>query len=52
MVHWKKNCFAVSHGSSGKVFIHELFHLFLAVGEGSAIESITLKAVFVASAWL
>jgi len=52
IVHWKKNCFAVPRGSSGKAFVRELARLFLAVGEGSAIESIALKAVFVASALL
>ena len=36
----------------GKAFVREIAHLFLAVGEGSALESIALKAVFVASAWL
>jgi len=50
--HWKKNCFAVPHGASGKAFVCELAHLFLAVGEGSTLELIALKAVFVASALL
>jgi len=52
IVHWKKNCFAVPHGASGKAFVRELARLFLAVGEDSALESIALKALFVASALL
>ena len=35
-------------GSVGKQFVSELALLFRAVGEGSALESIALKAVFLA----
>ena len=48
IVHWKKNSFDVPHGSIGKRFVAELTRLFRAVGEGSSLESIALKAVFVA----
>ena len=47
IVHWKKNSFDVSHGSVGKRFVAELAWLFRAVGKGSSLESIALKAVFV-----
>ena len=47
IVHWKKNSFDVPHGSVGKRFVAELARLFHAVGEGSSLESIALKAVFV-----
>ena len=47
-VHWKKNNFEVPRGSVGKQFVSELARLFRVVGEGSALESIALKAVFVA----
>ena len=48
IVHWKKNSFDVPHGSVGKHFVAELAWLFrAAVGEGSSLESIALKAVFV-----
>ena len=46
VVHWKKNNFEVPRGSVGKQFVSELALLFRAVGEGSALESIPLKAVF------
>ena len=48
VVHWRKNSFDVPHGSAGKQFVAELARLFRAVGEGSALESVALKAVFVA----
>ena len=48
VVHWKKNNFEVPRGSVGKQFVSELALLFRAVGEGSALESIALKAVFLA----
>ena len=48
MVHWRRNVFEVPRGSAGKAFVCELARLFRAVGQGSALESIALKAVFVA----
>ena len=48
VVHWRKNCFEVPRGSIGKQFVSELARLFRAVGEGSALESIALKAMLVA----
>ena len=51
VVHWRKNCFEVPRGSIGKQFVSELARLFRAVGEGSAFESITLKAMLVASVY-
>ena len=42
-----KNNFKVPRGSAGKDFVSELAKLFRSVGEGSALELIALKAVFV-----
>ena len=47
-VHWKKNCFVVPFGRQGKLFVSELARLFRAYGEGSALECVVFKAVFVA----
>ena len=48
VIHWKKNSFAVPRGSAGKAFVlAELARLFRAVGEGSSLESVALKAIFV-----
>ena len=44
---WVKNSFKVPRGSAGKAFVSELTKLFCSVGEGSALESIALKAVSV-----
>ena len=48
VVHWRKNCFDVPRGLVGKQFVSELARLFRAVGEGSALESVALKAIFAA----
>ena len=48
VVHWKKNCFVVPFGRQGKLFVAGLVRLFRAYGEGSALECVALKAVFVA----
>lgn len=48
VAHWRKNCFDVPRGLVGKQFVSELARLFRAVGEGSALESVALKAIFVA----
>ena len=47
IVHWKKNSFDVPHSLVGKCFVAELARLFRAVGEGSSLKSIALKAIFV-----
>ena len=48
VVHCRKNSFNMPHGSASKQFVAELARLFRAVGEGSSLESIALKGVFVA----
>ena len=45
--HWIRNSFMVPRSSAGRAFVSELARLFRSVGEGSALESIALKAVFV-----
>ena len=40
----------VPRSSAGRAFVGELARLFRSVGEGSALESIALKAVFVVCA--
>ena len=52
VTHWIKNCFVVPRCSAGRAFVSELARLFCSVGEGSALESITLKAVIVICALL
>ena len=44
--------FYTPRGSAGKAFVYELARLFCIVGQGSALESIALKAMFVASSLL
>jgi len=46
VVHWQRNVFEVPRCSAGKAFVSELARLFCAVGQGSALESVALKAVF------
>ena len=46
VAHWRKNCLDVPHGLMGKQFVSKLARLFLAVGEGSALEFVALKAIF------
>ena len=48
VVHWLRNVFEVPQGSAGKGFVGELARLFCAVGQGSALEPVALKAVFMA----
>ena len=52
IVHWRKNCFVVPYGQQGKLFVSELARLFKAYGEGSALESVALKAALAAPALL
>ena len=49
---WQRNLFDTPRGLAGKAFVYELARLFRAVGQGTALESIALKAVFVASSLL
>ena len=44
MVHWRRNIFDVPTGNAGTAFVLELSRLFRAYAEGSALESIALKA--------
>ena len=48
--HWIRNSFVVPRSSAGRAFVSELARLFRSVGEGSALESIALKAFFVVCA--
>ena len=43
-VHWKMNLFRVPYGKAGKSFVSELARLFKSFAEGSALESVALKA--------
>ena len=52
VVHWRRNVFAVPSGKAGTGFVSELSHLFLAYAEGSALESIALKAAMTMCALL
>lgn len=46
VIHWRRNLFKVPSGKSGKAFVREMARLFSSYGEGSAMESIALKAAF------
>ena len=47
VVHWRHNCFSISKGHIGKVFVNELACLFSAFASGSALEPVALKATIV-----
>ena len=47
VVHWRPNLFLVPFGNAGKQFVLELARLYRAFAEGSALESIALKATTV-----
>ena len=49
VVHFKMNLFRVPFGKAGKQFVSELARLYRAFAEGSALESISLKAATVLS---
>ena len=49
VVKWKPNIFSVPFGNAGKKFVQELSRLLRAYAEGSALESIALKASTVMS---
>ena len=46
-VHWKRNIFRVQQGNIGKQFVDELARLYAAFADGSALESVSLKAIIV-----
>ena len=48
--HWIWNSFMMPRNSAGRAFVSKLARLFRSAGEGSALESIALKAVFVVCA--
>ena len=52
VVHWRRNVFTVPSGKAGTGFVSELSRLFLAYAEGSALESIALKAAMTMCALL
>jgi len=47
VVHWRSNLFLVPWGKVGKDFVQELARLISAYGEGSALESIAIKAAMI-----
>ena len=47
VVRWKHNLFLTPSGKSGREFVSELARLFRSYGEGSALESIAIKAAMV-----
>ena len=49
VVKWKLSIFPVPLGNTGERFIQELSRLFQAYAEGSALESVTLRATTVVS---
>ncbi len=46
-VHWRKNCFRIPRGNTGKSFVHEMARMFNAFATGSALESVALRAATV-----
>ena len=46
-VHWKRNIFQVRKGNIGKQFVDEFARLYVAFADGSALESVSLKAAIV-----
>ena len=47
VIRWKHNLFLTPSGKSGREFVFELARLFRSYGEGSALESIAIKAAMV-----
>ena len=47
VVHWRRNVFKIPSGKSGNSFIRELTRLIRAYAEGSAMESVALKAAMI-----
>ena len=47
VVDWKRNCFPIPKGNTGKAFVNELARLFAAFASGSTLQSVSLKATVV-----
>ena len=47
VVHWRRNIFCVPSGSAGKAFVLEVSRLIRAFCEGSAPETVAVKAIMV-----
>ena len=52
IVHWRRNLFKVPSGKAGKAFVRELTRMFRAYADGSALESVAMKAAMVMPALL
>jgi hypothetical protein len=52
IVHWRRNLFKIPSGKAGKAFIRELTRMFRAYADGSALESVAMKAAMVMPALL
>jgi len=52
VAHWQRNVFEVPRCSAERAFVSEMARLFRAAGQGSALECVALKAVFVACSLL
>ena len=44
VVHWRRNCFTIPKGNTGKAFVNELARLFAAFASGTTLESVSIKA--------
>ena len=51
-IHWRRNLFKVPSGKAGTAFVRELFRIFRAYANHSALESIAMKAAMVMPALL
>ena len=47
VVHWRRNCFTIPKGNTGKAFVNELARLFAAFASGTTLESVSIKATIV-----
>ena len=52
VTHCIRNSFIVPQSSAGRAFVSKLARLFYSVSEGSVLESIALKAIFVVCAFV
>ena len=52
VVQWRRNLFKVPSGKAGKAFVRELSRMFNAYAEGSALESMAMKAAMTMPALL
>ena len=44
---WRRNCFTIPKGNTGKAFVNELARLFAAFASGTTLESVSIKATIV-----